>query len=107
MAEQSSTALKELDEQLTCSVCLDQYTNPKTLQCHHSFCLTCIERLPQEPQVTHTQYIFMYIGGLLLMYCKSVMLSLHGLYTSLSTTTEYTTLKYYINTKKNKKGKSM
>ena len=51
MAEQSSTALKELDEQLTCSVCLDQYTNPKTLQCHHSFCLTCIERLPQELQV--------------------------------------------------------
>ena len=55
MAEQSSTALKELDEHLTCSVCLDQYTNPKTLQCHHSFCLKCIEKLPQEPQVsTHT-----------------------------------------------------
>ena len=83
-------ALKELDEQLTCSVCLDQYTNPKTLQCHHSFCLKCIERLPQEPQVKKThKYLYMYIGGLLLMYCKSVILSLHGLYMSLSTITEY------------------
>ena len=57
MAQQSSsTALKELDEQLTCNVCLDQYTNPKTLPCLHSFCLKCIEKLPQDPQVqTHTQ----------------------------------------------------
>ena len=32
MAQQSSsTALKELHEQLTCNVCLDQYTNPKTV----------------------------------------------------------------------------
>ena len=61
MAQQSSTALKELDEQLTCNVCLDQYTNPKTLPCLHSFCLKCIEKLPQEPQVqthTHTQSAF-------------------------------------------------
>ena len=58
MAEQSSSiALKELEEQLTCNVCLDWYTNPKTLPCLHSFCLKCIEKLPQEPQVstyTHT-----------------------------------------------------
>ena len=69
MAQQSSsTALKELDEQLTCNVCLDQYTNPKTLPCLHSFCLKCIEKLPQEPQVhtythrvythSHTQYYY-------------------------------------------------
>ena len=45
-----------LQELLTCNVCLDQYTNPKTLPCLHSFCLKCIEKLPQEPQVqTHTQ----------------------------------------------------
>ena len=46
MSQQSSTtALKELDEQLTCNVCLDQYTNPKTLPCLHSFCLKCIEKI--------------------------------------------------------------
>ena len=51
----STTLINELDEQLTCSVCLDKYTNPKTLPCHHSFCLDCIERLPQQLQVnTHT-----------------------------------------------------
>ena len=58
MAQQSSsTALKELDEQLTCNVCLDQYSNPKTLPCLHSFCLKCIEKLPQEPQVHTHIYI--------------------------------------------------
>ena len=57
MAAKSSTALKELDEQLICSVCLDQYTNPKTLQCHHSFCLKCIENLPQEHKVNTSQTI--------------------------------------------------
>ena len=68
MAQQSSsTALKELDQQLTCNVCLDQYTNPKTLPCLHSFCLKCIEKLPQEPKVqTHTQNL--------------VLLTLHCLY---------------------------
>ena len=54
MAEECSAALKELDEQLKCSVCLEQYTHPKTLPCLHSYCLECIERLPQEPQVSQT-----------------------------------------------------
>ena len=46
-----STFQQQLDDQLTCSVCLDQYTNPKTLPCHHSFCLKCIEPLPIEIKV--------------------------------------------------------
>ena len=54
----SSIALNELDEQLTCSVCLDKYTNPKTLPCHHSFCLDCIERLPQQLQVNTHSHTF-------------------------------------------------
>ena len=78
MAQQSSsTALQELYEQLTCNVCLDQYTNPKTLPCLHSFCLKCIEKLPQEPQVqthTHTQNL--------------VLLTLHCLYIILFTNRE-------------------
>ena len=43
---------QQFDDQLTCSVCLEQYTNPKTLPCHHSFCLKCIEQLPVEIKVT-------------------------------------------------------
>ena len=46
----SSTALKRLEEQLICGICLDLYTNPKTLPCLHSFCQQCVEGLPQDPQ---------------------------------------------------------
>ena len=47
----SSTSLRlKLEEQLTCLVCLDLYTNPKTLPCLHSFCEACIERFPQDKE---------------------------------------------------------
>ena len=45
-----SEALKKLEEQLTCAICLDLYTNPKSLSCFHSFCQKCLEGLPQDPQ---------------------------------------------------------
>uniref|UniRef100_A0A1X7TY67 RING-type domain-containing protein n=1 Tax=Amphimedon queenslandica TaxID=400682 RepID=A0A1X7TY67_AMPQE len=43
MAGLSSIGLHQLEEQLTCPVCLDLYINPKTLPCLHSFCHTCLE----------------------------------------------------------------
>ena len=46
----SSTAFKKLEKQLTCDICFDLYTNPKTLSCLHSFCQQCLEDLPLDPQ---------------------------------------------------------
>ena len=56
MAERS--ALEQVDEQLTCNVCLEQFTNPKYLLCMHSFCLKCIEGLQQELKVHIYTHIF-------------------------------------------------
>ena len=38
-------ALKKVEDQLNCSVCLDIFTDPKLLQCLHVFCQTCLVRL--------------------------------------------------------------
>ncbi len=35
-------AIKKLDQQLNCSICLDTYTDPKVLQCFHTYCTKCI-----------------------------------------------------------------
>ena len=36
--------LKNLKEHVTCSICLDTYTKPKTIACLHSFCCECLAR---------------------------------------------------------------
>eukprot|EP00062_Callorhinchus_milii_P000363 gi/632934294/ref/XP_007906601.1/ PREDICTED: E3 ubiquitin/ISG15 ligase TRIM25-like [Callorhinchus milii] len=38
----------DLEDDLTCSICLEIYTNPVILNCKHSFCRSCIEDLCQE-----------------------------------------------------------
>ena len=47
MAEE---ALKKLEEQLNCSICLDTYTNPKLLQCFHVYCQQCLVPLVDRDQ---------------------------------------------------------
>ena len=44
----ASEALANLEQQLTCPVCLDRYTQPRTLPCLHSFCHGCLGRFPVE-----------------------------------------------------------
>ena len=46
----SSEVLHKLEEQLTCPICLEQYTNPKFLPCFHSFCSKCLGSVPLELQ---------------------------------------------------------
>ena len=36
--------LQNLKEQVTCSICLDTYTKPKTIACLHTFCCECLEK---------------------------------------------------------------
>ena len=36
--------LKNLEKHITCSICLDTFTKPKTIACLHTFCLKCIEK---------------------------------------------------------------
>ena len=38
-------ALKKLEDQLNCPVCLDTYTDPKQLQCNNVYCQKCLGRL--------------------------------------------------------------
>ena len=46
MAEQQrKKALEKVDDQVSCAVCLEDYTEPKVLACLHVFCKKCLERL--------------------------------------------------------------
>ena len=39
--------LKNLKQHVTCSICLDSFTEPKTIACLHTFCLKCLEKHAQ------------------------------------------------------------
>ena len=42
----ANKALKEqLGEQLNCSICIDTYTDPRQLLCHHIFCQECLVKI--------------------------------------------------------------
>ena len=38
-------ALRKLEDQLTCAICLDAFKDPKLLQCFHVYCKDCLQRL--------------------------------------------------------------
>ena len=43
-------ALKKVEDQLDCSICLETYTDPKLLQCLHVFCRKCLVKLVDRDQ---------------------------------------------------------
>ena len=45
-----SEALEKLVQQLTCPVCLERYTQPRTLPCLHSFCHQCLGHFPVQAE---------------------------------------------------------
>ena len=55
-AKQSQAkALKKLEDQLTCAICLEAFKDPKLLQCFHVYCKECLDRLvvtDQQGQVS-------------------------------------------------------
>ena len=36
--------MKNLKEDVTCSICLDTFTKPKTIECLHTFCCECLKK---------------------------------------------------------------
>ena len=44
--------VENLKKQVTCSICLDTYTDPKILSCFHTFCCKCLE---EHARNTHRQ----------------------------------------------------
>ena len=47
MAEE---VLQKIEQQLTCSICLEKYTDPKLLQCNHVHCKQCLVKLVDRDQ---------------------------------------------------------
>ncbi len=43
--EMAEKVFKKLDEQLNCAICFDTYTDPKLLQCFHTYCTKCLINL--------------------------------------------------------------
>ncbi len=43
-------ALKKVEDQLECSICLQPYTDPKLLPCFHVYCKHCLERIVVQDQ---------------------------------------------------------
>ena len=43
--EEAEKSLKELEKEITCSICQEHYTQPKVLPCLHYYCKQCILKL--------------------------------------------------------------
>ena len=46
--QSTNEGFKKLEEQITCPICLEHFSNPKVLPCFHSFCLQCLQHVLVE-----------------------------------------------------------
>lgn len=48
--------LRDLEEEATCMVCQDIFTDPRLLPCLHTLCLACLKKWYQRTQITSNQH---------------------------------------------------
>ena len=41
--EKDQIIIKKLNDLVTCLICFSKFTNPKTLECQHTFCSFCLK----------------------------------------------------------------
>ena len=54
--EVAACALKKLEDQLTCAICLDTFKEPKMLQCFHIYCKDCLQRLVVQDRQSQVSF---------------------------------------------------
>lgn len=47
---------RDLEEEATCMVCQDIFTDPRLLPCLHTLCLACLKKWYQRTQITSNQH---------------------------------------------------
>ena len=50
IVEMAEKTLKNVEQELNCSICLDTYSDPKLLQCFHTYCCKCLVKLVVRDQ---------------------------------------------------------
>ena len=51
-SDNPSEGLKDIEEDLTCNICFQIFSNPKDLDCSHVFCLSCLENwIEKKPKI--------------------------------------------------------
>ena len=46
--QSTNEAIKKVEDQITCPICMEHFTDPRVLPCFHSYCLTCLQRVPVD-----------------------------------------------------------
>ncbi|UJR20834.1 hypothetical protein I4U23_023945 [Adineta vaga] len=52
MATINSSGKQQLQDLVTCAICLDYYTDPRILPCSHTFCYNCIQKSVQNGRLS-------------------------------------------------------